>query len=359
MKKYIVLLLPFLIFLSCTTSSKKKKNHSITWDDFEVIEVKSKKHYFEEIINPASIGLSDNFLIIGEAWRVPEEFPRMHLVDTNDMSYQMSKGKYGKGPLEITDASGILSLDDLSEFWIYNMNGRKLVKFSTKDSSLLGTNEWRLSEDMTMIRFIEKTKNGGFLATPWDGQSVIQEFDQKGKLLASFGKWESIPERPDLGQKEIGEMSSGWLKGNPERKLFALATLYRDIIKIFDHQSKEFITIEGPNKDLPLFDLHQTNGPSVFFKPESTYRYRDILITSKYVLALYGGNSQVEINQTGKIAEDILVFDHTGNPLWNLKLDQSIIEMVFNEATGQLYGLTTDEDPGIAVFNIPKELLDK
>ncbi|MBC6368203.1 BF3164 family lipoprotein [Algoriphagus sp. AK58] len=359
MKKYIVLILPLLYFLSCTTSIEEKKNLTITWDDFEVIKINSEKHYFDEIINPASIGFSDNFLIIGEAWRVPEEFPRMHLVDTNDMSYQMSKGKYGKGPLEITDASGILSLDDLSEFWVYNMNGRKLVKFSKVDSSLLGTDEWRLSEDMSMIRFIEKTKNGGFLASPWDGLAVIQEFDQEGKLLGSFGTWESFPERPDLGNKEIGELSTGWFKGNPEIGLFALATLYRDILKIFDYQKKEFITIEGPYKDLPLFDLHQTNGPSVFFRPESTYRYRDIAITSKYIFALYGGYSQAEINKTGKIAEDILVFDHKGNPLWNLKLDRSIIEMVFNEETGQFYGLTTDEDPGIAVFDIPKELLKK
>ena len=101
MKKYIVLVLPFLVFSYCRSSTIEKKNQTITWDDFKVINIDSEKHYFEEIINPASIGLSDNFLIIGEAWRVPEEFPRMHLVDTNDMTYQMSKGKYGKGDYPI------------------------------------------------------------------------------------------------------------------------------------------------------------------------------------------------------------------------------------------------------------------
>ena len=57
------------------------------------------------------------------------------------------------------------------------------------------------------------------------------------------------------------------------------------------------------------------------------------------------------------MAEQIWVFDHKGKPLWNLRLDRSIIQIVVNEATHEIYGLTTDEDPGIAVFRIPEELL--
>ncbi|WP_158531117.1 hypothetical protein [Algoriphagus chordae] len=35
---------------------------------------------------------------------------------------------------------------------------------------------------------------------------------------------------------------------------------------------------------------------------------------------------------------------------------RSIIQIVVNEETNEIYGLTTDEDPGIAVFQIPQEL---
>ena len=57
------------------------------------------------------------------------------------------------------------------------------------------------------------------------------------------------------------------------------------------------------------------------------------------------------------MAEQIWVFDHKGKPLWNLKLDRSLINFVINEDTNEIYGLTTDEDPGIAVYTIPEELL--
>lgn len=86
------------------------------------------------------------------------------------------------------------------------------------------------------------------------------------------------------------------------------------------------------------------------------YHYRDAVVTEKYVFALYAGVSQSEFNKTAIMAEQIWVFDHTGTPLWKLMLDRSIINFVVNEDSNEIYGLTTDEDPGIAVFSIPEEL---
>lgn len=353
MKYAAFLFLSCILFASCAKSEDELKNRNITWEDFETIEVKSEKHYFEEIINPSSISFNGDKLIITEAWRVPEEFPRMHLIDVMDWTYDKPKGKYGKGPFEISDISQLLKGPDQDDFWVYNLNARKLVIFSTKDSTLLGENEWKLPKDIPILRFIQNTKVGSFLAIPREGEHIIEELDSLGTSLASYGKWDSIPERPDLDAKEIRELNTGWFKGNPEENLFVFATLYRDILKIFDYQTKEFITVQGPNLELPLFDIHETSGPSVFVRPESTYRYRDIVITADYIFALYGGYSYTEFTQSGKIAEDILVFDHSGHPIWNLKLDRSIKEMVFDENTNQIYGLTVDEEPGIAVFDFP------
>ncbi|MFC3416360.1 BF3164 family lipoprotein [Algoriphagus hitonicola] len=355
--KNSILLLTCFLFASCAAPTEEINNRTITWDDFEIIQINSEKHYFEEIINPSSIGFNRNKIILTEAWRVPENFPRMHLIDVKDWTYDKPKGKYGKGPLEISDVAHLLKVSGQDEYWVYNLNARKLVRFSTTDSSLLGRNEWKLPKDMPIVRFIENTKEGSFLAIPREGDYILEELDSLGNSLGSYGKWDSIPERPELTSKDIAELNTGWFKGNPEENLFVFATLYRDILKMFDYQTKEFITILGPNLELPLFDLHKTAGPSVFVKPESTYRYRDVVISTDYIFALYGGYSYTEFTQTGKIAEDILVFDHSGNPLWNLKLDRSIIEMVFDENTNQLYGLTVDEDPGIAVFDLPEEIL--
>ncbi|WP_297336648.1 BF3164 family lipoprotein [Algoriphagus sp.] len=344
------------LFASCAAPKDEMNDRIITWEDFEIIPINSEKHYFEEVINPSSIGFHQDRIILTEAWRVPEEFPRMHLIDAKNWTYDKPKGKYGKGPFEISDVGQLLGASAQGEFWVYSINARKVVRFSTTDRSLLGRNEWKLPENMPIIQNFENTTAGSFLAILREGAYILEELDSLGNSLGSYGKWDSIPERPELTSKDISELNTGWFKGNPKENLFVFATLFRDILKIFDYQSKEWITIQGPNLALPLFDIHQTAGPSIFVKPESTYRYRDVIITTDYIFALYGGYSYPEFTQTGKIAEDILIFDHSGQPLWNLKLDRSIIEMVFDEKTNQIYGLTVDENPGIAVFDLPEKI---
>lgn len=356
MNRVILVLLLFAL-VSCDKNTDEENYRIIKKEDFKEISITSEKHFFEEVINPSSIGLAQGKLLISEAWRVPEEFPRMHLINSTDWTYGKPKGKHGQGPLEITDAAQFLYSPSPDYFWIYNMNLRKLVKFSINDSSLLGVQDWKLSEPMAMIHFVETGSDSTYLATPWDGNEIILEFNLEGELISQYGEWETIPERPELNLKQVSEINNGWLDGNPTTGIFVKSGLYRDVFTIFDYKKKEFFTIYGPDNEMPLFDIHDTSGPTIFFRPDTKYRYRDVVITSDFIFALYGGNSQLEYNRTGIMAKEILVFDHKGKPLWNLTLDRSIINFVVNEATNEIYGLTTDEDPGIAVFQIPQELL--
>lgn len=352
----IFCILSFLILVGCKPQDSNENPRKLNWEDFSILEIKSEKYVFEEIVNPKSLGFNGEKVFIGEDWRVPEKFPRMHLINSSDWTYDKPKGKHGQGPFEVTDAAQFLFSHNPNTFWIYNMNRRKLVEFSLNDTSLLGINEWKLSEPMAMTHFLEKASDSTFLTKPWEGTDKILEFNREGKLVGKYGQWEKIPERPDLTLKQISEINTGWFKGNPRTGIYLFAGIYRDLLEIFDYQTKSFITVYGPNHELPLFDIHETAGPSIFFKPETKYRYRDMASTGDFIFALYGGHSEEDYKRTGIIAEQILIFDHLGKPLWNLKLDRSIIEFVINEEKNQIYGLTTDEDPGIAVFDIPEEI---
>lgn len=153
-------------------------------------------------------------------------------------------------------------------------------------------------------------------------------------------------------------LEDGWFKGDPKRGIYVRACLRRDILKIFDYKTKEFIRITGPDHSLPEFQyLESEFGGVMVYDRNVTYRYRDIAFTDNYIFALYAGHGQLDFNETGILAEQIWVFDHQGKPLYNLKLDRSIIQILVNEQTNEIYGLTTEEDPGIAVFQIPESLL--
>src|SRR5690606_30274690 len=103
MNRFITILFLFSLG-ACHQEAEKGNYRIIKEEDFDVISITSKKYYFEEIINPSNIGLIDGKVLVSEAWRVPEEHPRIHIIDSKDWTYDKPKGKHGEGPLEVTDA---------------------------------------------------------------------------------------------------------------------------------------------------------------------------------------------------------------------------------------------------------------
>ncbi|WP_339706900.1 BF3164 family lipoprotein [Algoriphagus aquimarinus] len=357
MNKLILALLLFVL-VSCEKETEEVNHRIIKMEDFKEISITSEKHYFEEIINPVSIDLIGSKVIISEAYRVPEENPRIHLINSTDWSYDKAKGKYGEGPLELIDASSFFEGESSDTFWAYSMNRRKLVEYSITDATLLGKSEWKMTEPMMNLWFFTKATDSTYLGISREDKNRILEFDLDGNKVGGYGEWEIVEGRPNLNDYQLSTLNGSWLKGNPDQGLFMRVGLRRDRLEIFDNRDKSFIIVDGPDLEIPPFELIEAGGVEhLYIDLEDPYRYGDAFITDNHIYALYRGVSQAEANKTGIIAEQIWVFDHKGKPLWNLILDRSIIQIVVNEATNEIYGLTFDEDPGIAVFQIPEELL--
>ena len=132
----LILVIFLIAFGSCEENYEDGNYRIIKEEYFKNISITSEKYYFKEIINPANIGLVGGKVLISEAWRVPEEHPRIHIIDPNGWRYGKPKGKHGEGPLEITDASLFYKGKDFDTFWTYSMNRRKLVEYSMSDSTL-------------------------------------------------------------------------------------------------------------------------------------------------------------------------------------------------------------------------------
>jgi hypothetical protein len=149
MNKYSLLL--FILTCALTSCQNDLGNDNyiiIQEEDFEVIPITSKKYFFEEIINPANIGIIDSKVLISERHRVPEEHPRIHIINSKDWAYDKPKGKHGVGPLEAIDASLFYKGKSDDTFWAYSMNGRKLLEYSMSETTLLGKSEWKMPEPM-------------------------------------------------------------------------------------------------------------------------------------------------------------------------------------------------------------------
>lgn len=353
MKSNILILFLFVLS-SCETASEDFSYRIIQEKDFKVIPITSQKYYFEEIINPSEIGLVDDKILISEAWRVPEENPRIHIINSKDWTYDKPKGKHGEGPLELIDASLFYKGENDDTFWTYSMNRRKIVEYSMSDATLLGKSEWKMTEPMMGLRFFTQATDSSVLGISRVSENRILEFDKEGNKIGGYGAWEKVKDRPDLNAHQLAELNGSFFKGNADEGLFIRVGLYRDRLEVFNNRDKSFIIIDGPDLALPAFELI---GNDLYLGTNPHFRYRDAVVTKSYIFALYGGVSLSEFNKTSVMAEQIWVFDHKGKPLWNLKLDRSLINFVINEDTNEIYGLTTDEDPGISVYTIPEELL--
>lgn len=356
----------FLLFLISTGCAKSVEN------SFEVAtqntyNLKGEKTYFAELITPRQLNLVGDFLIVSEGSRISPELPLLHVIKKDPLTYQYPKGVTGFGPLEISDASSLEPGLNDSTFTVYSAISKKIVDFSFKDSSRLGIREYKQPEEMFgMYRMFHATDTTiiGIMAN--DKNRLVEFSIKNGTRIAGYGTWEEIPDTEHLIDYtdplinyHMGEINAGRFKANRNLGLFVKASVYRDRIEIFHYKTKTFYIVDGPRLEVPDFEILHNGGQSaVVFNREYPYGHGEIALGENYIYISYAGVTEKQIKETGEIAKRIYMLTHFGEIVGMLNLDFSIRDLVVDEKLGKIYGLTTDEDPGIVVFEIPEQFSD-
>ncbi|EAZ82172.1 BF3164 family lipoprotein [Algoriphagus machipongonensis] len=355
--RYLYHLALSIFFFSCTSESEKNSIISIELDDFKEIEISSELHFFEEIINPSSFMHQGDKILIGEYHNVPDEYPRFHIINTVDWTYDKPKGKVGQGPLE-NNVPSFIESQDKDNFWVNDYNNRKISSFSMNDTSLLASKDHNIPDPSLGRLDLILIPNGNYLGMASESESKILEFDREGKLIGHYGDLEKIAEMPDLPINQISLLNKGRFGGNQENEVYVLTSMYRDKLEIFNYKTKDFISVIGPDLKVPEFEYIDSKfGGMMSFPPNYPKKYQEVAVSEKFIFALYSGFSYNDYAKSGLTAKEIRVFTLKGKPKWRLLLDRSVSYISINEQANEIYALTTGEDPGIAVFQIPKELL--
>lgn len=362
MKRFpIIFLLLTLVIVSCTVSEKnpfevaKENVYTLTGD----------KTYFPELLTPRHLNMVGEYLIVSEGSRISPELPLLHIIKKDPLRYQYPKGVTGFGPLEISDASSLEPGLKENTFTVYSAINKKIVDFSLMDSSRLGIKEYKQPEElfgMYRMYYATDTTVIGIMAN--DKNRLVEFSIEDGIRIAGYGSWEKIPDTDHLIDYtdsdinyHLGEINAGRFKANRKLGLFVKACVYLDRIEIFNHKTKSFVIVEGPRLATPDFKILHSGGQSaVVLNPEYPYGHGEIAIGEKHLYISYAGVNEKQIKETGEIAKTIYVLKHSGEVVGRLNLDYSIRDLVVDEKLGKIYGLTTDEDPGIVVFEIPELL---
>lgn len=345
----IKLLLPFIlipIIIAIACSDKKLEK--------EITQLESKKIYFEELKMPRKVRFKRGKLVVSENSRISPDLPLIHVIDANDMTYMFSQGKNGFGPGEISDATDFDLGSNDSTFWVYSAIEKRISEFSLFEQSELA--KYQIKQPVNFFKaysclfLTDSTFLGMFVDSPYR----LVEFGLYNEFEKGYGSLENFTDRTDLDNFNLSQINSGWFNSNSDKTVFAIASIFYDKIDVFNARTKEFKVIYGPDPEVFEFELYQeASGASVIWSIDAPYQYRDIEITKDRIYALYGGISEPEINKTSEVARTLRVYDFNGNLLEQYQLDRSLNSIALDIENNKIYGITTDSDPGIAVFSLP------
>lgn len=320
----------------------------------EIRLLESKKIYFEELKMPTKVRFKKGKLLVSENSRISPDLPLIHVIDANDMSYIFSQGKSGFGPGEISDATDFDLGSNDSTFWVYSAIEKRISEFSLFEQSELAKYQIKQPENFFKAYSCYFLTDSTFLGMFVDSPYRLVEFGLTNDFEKGYGQLENFTERTDLDNFNLSQINSGWYNSNPGKTVFAIASIWYDKIDVFDVRTKEFKTIYGPNPKVSGFELnYERGGPDVIWDRDAPYQYRDIEITNDRIYALFGGISQPEINRTSEIAKTLRVYDFDGNLIEQYQLDRSLRSIALDIENKKIYGITTDSEPGIAVFSLP------
>lgn len=353
------------IYYSCHS---KKENGFQDFQNTPSYSLASIKKNYDGIFKPWDISSIDDHLVIAENRRNSPEFPLIHVLEKGTLNYLISKGKSGFGPLEIASASSVEPGFLSNTFQVYCSMNKKFVTFSLSDTSKLGISEYKQPDELFGMYMMVHASDSTILGIMADDPNRLVEYSSvDGKRIDGYGKWERIPnadhlidyEDPDINY-HMGEINKGRLRANRDLGLFVKALGFRDRIEIFHYPSKTFKIVDGPRSEVHPFKIERSQGRSaVIFELEYPFGYADAEISKNYIFALFSELTSSQMMNSDQIAKIVYVFTHEGELVAKFDLDRSVRSIAVDENLGKLYGITTDKDPGLAVFDIPTQLLIK
>lgn len=351
---FILLLYISIFFISCKPSPKK--DIEFNPEKLASYYLVSEKSDNSNIINPRRLFSKDSFLIVIEDYRMPPDLPLIHIFRKAPLTYFNSKGKIGFGPFEAASVEVYNPWQSDSTFVMYSGMERKYIEYNIYDSSRLGIREFKIPDSETPLGSLFFSPDSIFIGIPTYDKNKFVEVNLQGKKINGYGEWEQIEGKKEMSYYHHFHLNQGRFKSDDDFTLLVNASLYRDRLEIFDLKTKEIKTINGPSAELPEFKFYEASMP-LDFPISNPYSYRDVYISNERIYALYGGLSEIDYKETSELAKKIFVFTRKGEPILMFDLDRSVHSIVVDEELSRIYGLTTDENPGIAVFKISPEVL--
>jgi len=336
-----------ILFNACNLKKDNPNEKIFTWNTVSSLEEKlfGEKYFIEELKIPKRLLYKMGKLLINEA--APGE-TFVHVLDGNSLKYLFSTGAVGYGPGEMPNAWTIESGINPNTFWVYSLEGKTFSQYPLVNSGdTRAINQVKQKEDFYLAMGITWASDSTFMTFLVRGENKFVAFDTNGRRLKGYGKWEGMVPG-NFEDHVIADLHQGKLMGDPIAGKFVKASIFRDHLEILDKKSGQIIEIDGPENSIPEF---QALDAGAVITSDHPLAYMDAFLGKSYVFGLYSGKTDSEISEQGRGETDVFVFDLSGNVKALLKLDTPISSFTVDEETQRIFGITTDREPGVVVFD--------
>jgi hypothetical protein len=339
-KIYIILGISILL-ISC---QKGEMYLSDSFSQTQKCDLKEMSEYPVDSIWDADFIFSyDDYIILSEP--KSEFLISFYNIENNDFSRFLTKGD---GPNELLDVQQIGLYDDAS-FFVKSTFMKDIFIYNFDDQSLSFREKIRIPGNNVSFFFANKQA-----IRSQQGEKRFSIYDLQNGSSVEFGDDVTVT---GWNEAIISHILQGLCTGNVKRKRFAWASMYGDLVEIYDYEYADRVRIVNSirgvlpvlaaGQDLPVFSVETKLGVV------------SITSTEKNIYILYNENQIKDFSKSKNnilLCDQILVFDWDGKPQKILQMDKQIRSISYNEKYKRIYCVGYDNEGNSKIFCIDGEV---
>ena len=281
-----------------------------------------------------------------------------HIFNKNDYSHVTSFAHRGNGPEDVLQAMDMYVVNKDS-IWLFDTDKREisLWGYNEPERVVVRKKAYRMKEDMILSSNCTWCSDSVYYFTDKSGDSRVLKCNKDGIVKERIG---SLPTRQQNKRISNGVLAQAWnsyIKYSPNKQILVVATQLGDVIEIYNIKEGTRRVLYGPQGE-PVYET----TPNGFAIPTGIMGYSDIVITDKYIYAVFHGRSFEEIikdpHGTPDGGEYIHIYDHNGKPFCRLVLDNAIYGICVDEENGTLMATNVNTEEQIVVYKLPEFLFN-
>ena len=303
---------------------------------------------YESFADPRQLVIGDDYIYLADAKK--EQF--VHVIDKNDLSYQRSFGKKGKGPGELIALYGDIQLHD-DKVWLLDCKLGKYIGYPISEKEFdEGTSfvERRIDPSLFLLSvewLNDSTIFGHGFAEEEDMFSIVDETNTRVSSLGAI---------PTFGHKGMHiqlqkQIADGTFSISPDRTKVAFGYLYSDMLGIFDIPSKSGKNFKTHEDFDPLFEVEDRGDFQVMGQGGYTrLGYMDVVTTDERIYCLYSGNTCDENAKYG--SKWVHIYNWDGEFIHRFELKYMTRRIAVEKDDSFLYAVQRSRTPSIAKYSL-------